>query len=289
MHQDLNFVETVLSGNRDARKQLVTQVHGPISSKTEQLCRRFCFGLNRHYQCTLQKPLANLGHSELLCEWGNASYAWMLNELTKNERLEKYAGRNDASLYDYLFVILNSQAFYERWKDWRFARRVYVPTYIAELDEQSSRIFQELVFEKDLAFIAAKLNMPLDQVTHIVDQIIIQLSQRAKLHLLDPPQETLVESEEEFDSVVNPVETDILQSQQLKQAWSSLTPVEQFVIESLCIDEYDAKSVLRTLQTVGYQLNDKVDNDNLDIQQLYYLKRKALKKLFEQMNQDSNN
>ena len=55
--------------------------------------------------------------------------------------------------------------------------------------------------------------------------------------------------------------------------------MEQFVLEALLIDEQEAMDVLTALKTLGISIKDGVPPEEVDRQQLYYFRRKALAKL----------
>jgi hypothetical protein len=220
----------------------------------------------------------------------------MLDDLTHERRLLRFQGRNGARLYDYLYSIANSLPFYERWKDWRFGRRVYVPTYIREMGPTAVKVFLELRAGSTIAHIAQKLNQPEAEVERRCHAIIVALTRRNRLHLLDPPRTvSLSEPEGEPGGAADhhrherdiPVYDEPLEDretrQKLKRAWERLTALEQFVLEAMLIDGEDAEQVLEALQRVGISIKKGVAPKDLNRQQLYYFRRKAFLKLSDLM------
>ncbi|WP_455202078.1 hypothetical protein [Kaarinaea lacus] len=287
------------SGNSNARKQINELVHPIICYQTDRFCKRFCAENKFLYRCTLPSSWGNAPNDALLCEWGNASYTWMLNDLTNEKRLQQFEGKNGARLQDYLYRIANSLPFYERWKDWRFGRRVNVPEYVKEIDPHAAKIYFALRRGESLALIAQNLQLAEQRVDDVAQKIVISLTRRNRLYLLNPEREhSLSESgQQDNDSAHEPgVDTDLPshdpdpetleRSEHLHEAWQQLTPVEQFVLEALVIDEQDANDVLTALKTLKIQIKKNVPAEQTDRQQLYYFRRKTLAKLAEIMGNE---
>lgn len=286
---DLALAEAAALGESAARTCVNELAHPLIDYHTRQFCRRFCHDNFRLYRCSLSQPRSSAPQGAPLCEWGNASYGWMLDDLTRPARLQKYHARNRASLFDYLYRIANSLPFYERWKDWRFGRRVHVPTFISDISEHAARIFYGLRDAQNLPFIAQQLSLSLETVEQISVKIINMLTRKHKLYLLDAPQTQSLTSAGDEDQSSTAGQIDVAfndesfenqhQCEQLNKAWQHLDTVEQFVLEALVIDNMDAKSVLKSLATMEICIKQGVDARQTSIQQLYYFKRKALAKL----------
>lgn len=287
-------------GNLDAREKVNTLLEPVIRYQTDIFCKRFCYQNRYIYRCSLASPWGNAPTNALLCEWGNASYGWMLDDLSSPSRLLKFENRNGASLFDYFYQIANSLPFYERWKDWRFGRKVYVPTYIQSLGPASIRIFYELKAGRKLAFISQKLNLSELEVETRSQEIMRQLIKRGKLHLLDPQGTVSLSPDEKeeaptgsggnvFDTLMTEDEgiESIDEKQRLYQAWSELETVEQYVLEALVIENQDAQSVLQALITLDIRIKEGVLPEDTSVQQLYYFKRKVLAKLSARL--DSQN
>ncbi len=284
---DLALVERVLAGDRVARGQITQLVDAIIKYQNQRLCKKYCHGNYRHHQCTLRIDWHHVAHEAPLCEWGNAGYAWMLEDLTRETRLRRYDGRNGAGLKDYMFQIANSLPFFERWKDWRFGRRVHVPTYVRELGPGADRVFYGMVDGEDLAHLAQHLQFSLDQVQAYARQIILELTRRNRLYLLDPPKTLSLTGMHSYDLEDDSDQADIAtwdssaedeqMRARLQQAWAQLTAVEQFVLEAMLVDETDAHEVLAALERLGLTLEE--GGAPLDRQRLYYFRRKTLAKL----------
>ena len=136
-NQQVDFValaRDAAAGNDRARKKINELAHPMIAYQTDRFCKRFCAENKYLYRCSLESPWGNAPRDALLCEWGNASYGWMLNDLTSENRLTRFKGTHGARIQDYLYRIANSLPFYERWKDWRFGRRIRVPDYVKDID-----------------------------------------------------------------------------------------------------------------------------------------------------------
>lgn len=289
--QSRDLVSAVIAQEPRARQQLVTLVHPMIDFQTDRYCRRFCQNNQHQTQCTLTPPMRAHGADMPLCEWGNASYGWMLEELTSNKRLEKYAGKEGAGIRGYLFTIVNSLPFYERWKDWRFGRRVHVPTYVQALGDSAHKVFFALRAGDSIPIAAQKSGLSEAETESLARQIIVLLTEKNRLHLLDPPTTlsmTQVDSEEdetqEMELAVADTNLEQWQEQgQVRAAWQQLTPIEQFVLEALVIDQQEAADVLHALKVMRVSIKEGVAPDATNRQQLYYFKRKALAKLAEHL------
>jgi hypothetical protein len=292
----LELAKAAASGEKNARQQVNTMVQPIIDFQTSRFCKRFCNENQYLYRCTLKPPMGAMHEDAAVCEWGNASFGWMLDDLSRAKRLLQYQGLNDASLFDYFYQIANSLPFYERWKDWRFGRKVHVPTYIKALAPDAARVFFGLRAGDDLELLAQKLSRPLNLVEQLAQSIVCLLTQKKRLHLLNPPKlvsmtESVDDSESdqedrqiELASYDEPIE-DAEDKQRLTQAWAKLDAVEQFVLEALLIDELDAEDVLAALRTMQMSIKKGVPADQTDRQQLYYFRRKTLARLAEAMHE----
>ena len=281
--QQLQLARRAAQGNRAAQRQVNEIAHPMIEFQTSRFCQRFCRENRYLYRCSLSQPLGGAPDDAASCEWGNASYTWMLDDLCKPQRLQKYEGRNRASLFDYLYSIANSLPFYERWKDWRFGRRQQVPTYIRELGENAAAVFYALRGNHSPAQIAQDLSLEADAANALIGKIVLELTRRQRLYLLDPPREvslTVVGGTHQRDiPVVDDEAEQQLQREQLNQAWSQLDAVEQFVLEAMIIEEQDAEDVLQALKALDVSIKPGVPAAQSNRQQLYYFKRKAMVRL----------
>ena len=287
---DLDLVQRALSGDRQARSQVNVLVHPIIDFQSDRFCKRFCADNRYHYRCTLSKPWGSAGQDALLCEWGNACYGWMLDELAGEKRLRNYRGERGAGLYEYMFSIANSLPFYERWKNWRFGRRAYAPSYIRALNENADRVFFALKDGYSIEVIAQQLGLVEEDVDRLAQTIVVTLTQRGKLHLLENERAVSLDRQDDDDEapgVMNRIELasrdpdpELMENtQRVRQAWSKLSAVEQFILEAMLIEEQDANDVLFALKEMNICLNEKKPNEEVDRQQLYYFRRKTIVKL----------
>ena len=290
---DLSLAEQAASGNQDARRQVTALVNELIQKRTTFFCKKFCYENRRLYQCTIDKNWGAHNSNSALCEWGTHSYAWMLDDLTNENRLRKFEGRNNASLLNYLSTIAHSSIFLERWKDWRFKRRERVPEYIQDLDKDASLLYLWLRGNHDdIPNMAQRLGRCEDSVRELIGRIVAELQKRNRLYLLDPPREISLNginnnedgnkddfpNEWEIPSEDIEIENMELQNR-IKAAWLELDWREQYVLEALIIDRVNAKHVLQALQDEEISLSDNTPWDQLNLQHVYYFCRKALAKL----------
>jgi len=278
-------------GDVAARKRVSEIAHPIISYQTNSFCKRFCKENHYYHKCTLFPEWGSSRSDALFCEWGNGSYTWMLDDLTKTTRLKRFRGTNGARLGGYLFHIANSLPFYERWKDWRFGRKVHVPTYIREMEHDAAKVFLALLGGENIPMIAQKLVRAESEIDDLVQNIIISLTKRKRLHLLDPPQTISLTSPVPgtADSADNSGQLDVASSdlsaedlenrRLLQSAWTELDAAEQFVLEAMLIEDQDAKNVLKALVRLDISLADGVPATETNQQQLYYFRRKTLIKL----------
>lgn len=293
----LKLAQSAAQGQKSARQQVNQMIHPVIDYQTAIFCKRFCDHNRYLYRCSLSKPIGSARSDALLCEWGNASYGWMLDDMTHVKRLQKYQARNGASLFDYLYQIANSLPFYERWKDWRFGRKVHVPTYIQAIGPLAKSVFYALRSSIDLPLIAQKLSTSLQQIENISVQIVSALTHHNRLYLLDPPRHQSLTAVADEDEAAMPSssQTDLAYQDEtidrqddsiyLNRAWSKLDAVEQFVLEALVVNEQDAQSVLYALKKMDIGIKKGVIAEQTTLQQLYYFKRKSLNKIAELLNE----
>lgn len=281
--------------NIAASRKKVNELLAPIIQyQTNRFCKRFCKENRSLYKCTLKPPIGYPPADASLCEWGNGSYAWMLDDLSSAKRLLKYQGKNNASLFDYCYVIANSLPFYERWKDWRFGRKTYVPSYIRTLGELAVSVFYGLYAEQSVEQISQSTSQPVDRIKQLSREIIRLLTNKNRLYLLNSvqtisfTQETSEETHASLQAEIASFDEDHAvyeEKQKLAKAWGLLSPVEQFVTEALIIEEQDAMVVLNSLKKLNLTIKEGVSANDIDRQQLYYFRRKTLSKLNALMKQ----
>lgn len=294
MHDELNPIELAQSAARGepTARTRVSQLADPIiRHQTTHCCRRFCYENRYRYRCTLQRPLNGAPADAPLCEWGNGSYAWMLDDLTKPERLLRFESQNGAPLEGYFFAVANSLPFYERWKEWRFGKRVHTPTYLHALCESAAKIFLGLRRGENIELLAQQLNQSVDEVRRCARSIVLELTRRKRLHLLQPDRTVSLSDigmhsddddadELDWDIPASDLAPEDRQEQQrLRAAWQQLTPVEQWVLEAMLVEEQDANDVLQALAKLQLRIDPQVSPENTSRQQLYYFRRKTLAKL----------
>jgi len=289
---DLELIKSAISGDEESRRAISELVEPIIAYQTTKFCKRFCQDNRFYYQCSLLKnPWAAPNKDVTFCEWGNASYGWMLEYLVNDNRLRKFQAKNEATLKGYLFTIANSLPIYEHWKNWRFGRRIHVPTFVQNIDPFASKVFWALCSNQELPTIAASLKLTEDVVGGLVDKIVIVLTQRNKLHLLNQPKNVSLQSgnksaDADSDEYIGMEITDdkCLPEQkvldiQMRKIFSQLSPVEQFVIEQFVFDEVKAKEVLDALIMLDISLKINVSPKDMNIQHVYYFYRQTLNKL----------
>jgi hypothetical protein len=291
MYQDdLMIARNAANGDPSAREAISHLVHPLIQYKTSILCKRYCFENHHHYRCTVDFRWGVREADAPLCDWGNHSYAWMLEDLTSPQSLLRYRGDRNAKLTTYFSSIVNSLMFFERWKDDRFGRRVRAPTYVRDISPSASKIFMWLKDAHPIEQMAQKLNASIEEVERIVDQIILELTERNKLHLLDSTQTISItglggaddEEGDEAEGDIPDFSWDPVEEQMgrlVADGWNELTPVEQFVLKALVVEDQKAADVLQALRSLGISLKEGVSAEDIDRQQLYYFKRVALAKL----------
>jgi len=286
-NRDFNLVSQATNNDKNARQEIVKIIDPMIIRQNNRFCRKYCYEQNFHYQCTLRPPLNGAPKDAPLCEWGNAGYAWMLSELINNNRLKTFQAKDGASLKDYWFVILNSLPFFERWKDWRFGNRVYVPEYITTLHPKAGKIFRALRRQLNSDEIAHETGLNKNEVREISNSIIRQLLVRGRMHLLSAAKEVSYDELSEQDDNLalanqdNVFDFNHQQTRAVKNAFTQLNPVEQHVLTGFFIEELPAKRILQSLQHVDWPLSDNTAREIENIQQLYYFRRKAIKKLHQ--------
>lgn len=286
---DQQLVQQTIAGDVSARKKVNEIAHPLISYQTRLFCKRFCKDNIINYQCTLPGTTISDNTPRPFCEWGNASYSWMLDDIASNEKLSRYQATNQATLKQYLSQIVHSLPFYERWKNWRFERRIYVPDYIQAIHKKAHRIFYAMKSGDSTEIISQAINETEQTVSEISYQILAELTSRNKLHILQPRYEFSINQQEESETSSielpsNEQTPDTSASNlQLAKAWQQLNSLEQFVLESLVIDNQDANDVLAAIHAMAKSVGtDELSQKLKSIQnrqQLYYFKRKALCRL----------
>ncbi len=282
---DVELAKCAATGDSEARARVNQIVEPIVVFQNERFCKRFCADNRAKFVCTLSPDWGRSERDGLYCEWGNAGYEWMLNDLTGTKRLTRFEGRDGASLFSYVYTIANSLAFYERWKDWRFDRRDYVPVYITRLSPLAARIFRGLRAGEEPAAIASDIARDELWVENMAEQIILELTKRKRLHLLQPVTMLSLSEVENVRAVDMQSQANdgaspeaIVEKDELKKAWRSLDRLEQFVLEAMLVEKQEAEDVLHALQLMNLSV-DQDAPERMNRQKLYYFKRKSLAKL----------
>jgi len=298
-NKDKELINASINGDAKAKKQLVNLVDPIINMQTKKYCRRFCKENRSISSCTIFPEWKHADRSTPLCEWGNGSYGWMLEYLTKPERLAKYEGRDGAQLIDYWYVIATSYPFYDHWKNWRFNRRIRAPKYIIPLDPHASHIFLLLCSQVEIIDIAQRLNLNETEVKEITQRIMAELLTRKKLYLLDSPKYVSLSDLTINDDEDNNAEYDVPdwddspehleEIELIKEAWKKLNPIQQFVLQAMDVDYMSANEVLDALVIADYRILPNKEPKDVNRQQLYYYRKKTLIQLSNLVQQIMSN
>ena len=291
--ENIELARNAACNDASARKKVNDLITPIIQYQTDRFCKRFCKENSYQFRCTLNSPIGSPPADASLCEWGNGSYAWMLDDLSSANRLKKYQARNNATLFDYCYVIANSLPFYERWKNWRFGRNIHVPVYIQALGDSAKTVFYGMRSQQSIEQISQQISISIEETTALSRQIVKLLAQKNRLYLLSPAQNISLTQDNGDESAQSAIDCEtashdraietIEGSLLLSKAWRQLSPVEQFVIEALVIEDQDAEIVLNSLKKLNISFKKDVAAEDLDRQQLYYFRRKTLSRLHSLM------
>lgn len=290
---NIRLAQEAAENEVSSRKKVNALIAPIINYQTNRFCKRFCKENRAIYKCTLNPPIGGSPPVDAsLCEWGNGSYAWMLDDLSNSKRLKKYQAKNNATLFDYCYVIANSLPFYERWKDWRFGRKVYVPSYIQAMGKTVVSVYYGMRSQQSIEQISQSTCQSLDE-TRVFSRNIIQiLTKKNRLYLLNASKNISLSPDSENAHASLELETAIYDEAidkhedklRLSKAWKKLTAIEQFVVEALVIEEQDAQIILNTLTKLNISIKQGIPANKTNRQQLYYFRRKALAKLNKYLN-----
>lgn len=258
-----------------------------VAPRLPTLCKRFCGNNRQRYHCTVDPHWTRAGAGAHLCDWGNATYVWTLDQLIGEARVERWRDQDPSSIGRYFGKVLYSVWFMERFKDWRFQRRIRVPPYIKAIDVDAHKIFWGLCDHDTVPNMAQRLNRAETDVARIVRQIQCELSARNKLMTLQSRQTVPLDHHSEDEDygtdavLVSPElshEQQVL-NDQVQQAYQQLTWQEQFVVDAMVVDGLGAKEVLASLLEQGVALDGSSSPATQSIQTVYYFLRKTLTKL----------
>lgn len=290
MTDDVYLAQAAANGDPEKRQTVIGLVDPLALHQTRVFCKRFCKDNRYKYICTLDNSWSKEKPGAVTCAWGNASYEWILSDLTAPERLKKFDGRGGAPLTGYLSSIVNSLPFFERWKNWRFGRRVRIPTYIQEIGDKAGKIFLWLHSGDTIPNMAQRLGATELEVQELAKRVIVELTKRKKLYLLNPPKTVSLtgfgqHSDEDYEDAQGDIPDDafdheVAQTREmLWKGWGRLNAVEQFVLEQTDIEGQEADAVLKALCRLGISIIEGIPPEKTSRQQLYYFRRKTLVKL----------
>ena len=260
-----------------------------IKQHINSLCKKFCFDNRYQYQCTIDKSWHKSPSNAVLCEYGNGTYDWMLVELSHLKSSNDKKNITITFLEGYYRKIVSSSIFFERYKNWRFQRRIRVPDYIKILDKDACKVFWGLYDQDVIENIAQKLKRKECEIKNIVNAIYVELHKRKRSYILSKNTEFSLDDEYVWDeyngdalkSALNDhssVENITLKGD-VMNAYKRLNWKEQYILDVMVIDELSASAVLQLLREQSISLDDKVSSDDLNIQHVYYFLRKTIIKL----------
>ena len=266
-----------------------------IARTTRTLCKQHCRGERFRLKCTVDASWSRAPQDASLCDRGNEAYEWMLRDLLGGAKLDKFLHSDREGVVKYFTKTVNSQPFYERFKDMRFGERVRIPADIKAIHPLARRVFWMLRKQETVPYIAQALEQPESLARIWINAIYAKLREHHSLHLLQSHAELpldILEENAEAGSAAATVENihDDLERRQEQArahaAYAKLSWQEQFLVDTLT-ENLGAKAVLEALAQEGVILegvNDAPMDEKCAEQRLYYLRRKALvrlKNLFE--------
>ncbi len=262
-----------------------------IQRTTEKLCKQHCRGERFRLLCTVDASWSRAAQDASLCDRGNEAYEWMLRDLLGGAKLDKFMHSDREGVVKYFTKTVNSQQFYERFKDMRFGERVRIPAYIKALHPLARRVFWMLRKQETVPYIAQALEQPEALVRSWVSDIHAKLREHRSVHLLQPHAALSLNAlNENNEAPCNDMVADEdiqrdLECQQeqahARAAYAKLSWQEQFIVDTLT-ENLGAKAVLEALAQEGVVIegiNDAPMDEKCAEQRLYYLRRKALARL----------
>lgn len=266
---------------------------GPlIDSRLKKLCNEFCYQNKHEIQCTLERN----GPSKIenhLCDWGNASYLWIIETLFNLKRLKRVSSFPENNRKKYFSKILYSTPFRERFKDWRFNRRIRVPKYIQPLHASANKIFWSMCDNENVSFIAQKLFIPEAELLAVSKNIEAELLKRRKSYVLAGANastfnHTPYDSEESAELADTRNSPDAHHDRvAVLNAFSKLDWQEQYLVDSMVIGSATARSMLVLFEKYNISLGKSAGLEPLTEQKIYYHLRKTLIKLKSLMEKSS--
>ena len=180
---------TVVTLNFPARARLkpedIRAVVEPIITRaTKTLCKQHCRGERFRLVCTVDASWSRASKDASLCDRGNEAYEWMLRDLLGGAKLDKFMDSDRQGVVKYFTKTVNSQPFYERFKDMRFGERVRIPAYIKAIHPLARRVFWMLRKHETIPFITQALEQPETIIRTWVNAIYLKLREHRSSHLL---------------------------------------------------------------------------------------------------------
>lgn len=258
-----------------------------VRPRVVHFCKKYCFDNRRQYRCTVDPSWSVAPRDSALCEWGNATYLWMLEELCSEKRLERVRTGAVSSVEGYWHTLVNSLPFWERFKDWRFQRRIRVPAYIKALDVDAHRIFWMLCDHDDVPNMAQRLGRNEQEVAQVARDIQRILHERGRTELLRRIEVIsltgLIDADGNETELPLPTTDVVPEDRELhakvRAAYEKLTWQEQFIVDAMVTDGLSARAVLQALVDQNISLDGVTLPHMLNVQHVYYFLRKVLSKV----------
>ncbi len=269
-----------------SRVEVNRLANGLVQAKVATFCKKFCFNNRRIHRCTVDPKWGRGESTAPLCDAGNATYLWMLEQLAGEHRIVALEAKGISSLEAYWRKVMGSRPFWERFKDWRFGRRIRVPAYVKALDKDAHKVFWFMCDGDAAPNIAQRVGRPEAEIARLVGQINRELQRRNHAGVPVVPQtESLTrwtehDESEQAELASEEIEPDEhLWRQHVMEAYGSLTWQEQFIVDAMVVDGLSAKAVLTALQVQNIQLGEDCDPNQMNVQSVYYFLRKTLAKV----------
>jgi len=273
--------------------EIISQI---VSENLTTFCKKLCANNCVKYQCTLDNNLKIVESDKLLCEWGNGSYDWMVGELHQIQHQNDLKNRKIYFKDRYFRKIIHSVPFWERYKNWRFQRRIRVPEYIKALDPDASVVFWRLYDKDSIENIAQQLCRHTSEIKNLVKQIYAELVLRKRSHMLEQVVNYSLHGDYvQFDNgntyplSFQPSVDNVDIHHSVLTAYQQLDWQEQYILDVMVIDNLSATAVLKVLKEQSIRLDDKTDVQDLNIQHVYYFLRKTILKLKQKSNLTGGN
>lgn len=286
---DLRLARLAASGD-PASKREVARIVDPIArSRAATCCRRFCGSNRQQYYCTVDSRRGLQSRDALRCEWGSLSYFFFFDALASPRALLGYEGRNGARLEDYLRASSRSVGLWERWKDKRFNRRIHVPQAVEAISPNARRVYLLLRDGDVIPNIAQRLNRPETEIEIIARKIKrVLVKERRSFLLMDQSDISLSnaggESSDTDAADWEPPSNDPPAEEheiigRIERCLPLMSWLDQYIIQAMVIEGLPAEAVLQTLREQDVEIKPGQPVATTTINQVYYLRDKALARL----------